>query len=418
MEPRIAFDRSVVTINQDGLVHTLVEFTAPDAPAVERPPIDVAFVIDRSGSMEGQPLRSVCDAVADVLRRLGPDDRAAVVTFDNSASLVLDLGRHVGPDAAALVRSITPGGSTNLSAGWLLGHQILRDHHRDGAVRRVVVLTDGHVNQGVVDADELASLVVGGRGSGVSSSFIGFAEGFQEELLGTLANAGGGNDYWCASSDAAAQVFLTEFDGLGRVVAQNVSVVVRPTPAVAAMRVLNDFHTTELADGGLRIDLGDAFGGEERSVLVAFHTRPQPAGGTVEVAEVRLSWVSTVDGFAAHEQVVPVTVTAGEPGTIDSGADPRVTNEVVLLEAARERREYRRLADQGDFDGAERLARSVVDRLSELPGEGDAVQMAAQDLDGLRSRRWSVKQSKRAYTTSRASSRKREASFGDDGSAW
>jgi hypothetical protein len=56
--------------------------------------------------------------------------------------------------------------------------------------------------------------------------------------------------------------------------------------------------------------------------------------------------------------------------------------------------------------------------LSQLPGEADAAEMASQDLDGLRNRRWSVKQSKRAYTTSRVASRKREASFGDDGSPW
>lgn len=410
MRPDARFDRTVITVNTDETVNTLVEFTAPAAPDVERAPIDVAFVIDRSGSMGGEPIVAVRDAVAEVLRQMGPADRAAVVVFDHAAQVVLPLGQHHGPASQQRVRSIEVGGSTNLSAGWFLAEELLRRDRRDGAVRRIVVLTDGAVNQGVVAQDDLSTIVSGGQQAGVSTSCIGFSDGYQEELLGALANAGGGNDYWCEGSDAAARVFLTEFEGLAKVVAQNVAVTVTPTDAVAVVEVLNDFNVTALDGGAVRVDLGDAFGEELRSVLVRFRLRPQRTAGPVEVADLRLSWVSTVDGFAAHDVTVPITITAGENGTVDNGADPRVAEEVVLLETARDRREARRLADRGDFDAAEALQRATVDQLADSSHVAE-LRMARSELDQMESRRWDATSSKASYSASRLASRKRQSTF-------
>jgi Ca-activated chloride channel family protein len=420
MVPDIAFDRTVVTVNQGEVVHTLVEFTAPEAQAVERQPVDVVFVVDNSGSMGGAPIVAVREAVAAVLRQLGPEDRAGVVTFESQARLVLPLERHVGDAAQHRVRSIEPAGGTNLSAGWLMAHELIRQDLREGAVRRIVVLTDGQVNQGVTDEDSLATMVVGGRQHSISTSCIGFGQNYQEELLGSLANAGGGNDYWCEGADAAGVVFRQEFDGLANVVAQNVTVTVGWTDAVAVAGVLNDFNVVP-ADQGMRIDLGDAFGGERRSVLLAFHLRPQPQGGAVDVATVRLAWVSTLDGFAAHEVVVPITVTAGTPGTIDSGADPRVTDEVVLLQAAADRRQARERADRGDFEGGMRFARQAVERLSGLPEQMTEWTQARLELKAMEQRRWSAADSKRSYSATRRMSRKRETQFPnkeDDHDQW
>lgn len=414
MQPEIRHDRSVITVNQDERVNIQVVWRAPDAPPLTRSPIDVIFVIDRSGSMTGDPITSVCDAVAEVLRNLGPDDRAGVVVFGSDAEMVLPLERHVGEHAGRVVRSIRTTGSTNLSAGWLLAASMLREIRREGAVRRIVVLTDGHVNQGIVEEDRLSDLVASGRRDGVSTSLIGFGRAYQEELLGALANAGGGNDYWCEGSDAAARVFRGEFDGLASVVAQNVAVKVVPTDAVAAAGVLNDFAVTQLADGAFRVDLGDAFGGEERSVVIGLNTRPQPVGGPVEVATVELSWVSTADGFAEHSVTIPITVTAGENGIVDSAADPRVTEEVIVLEAARDRREARRRADTGDYEGAQQIAERVVDRLREVPSQSDAYFQAVAEHDAIRSRSWDASHSKQAYSSSREMSRKRMSQYRSD----
>jgi Ca-activated chloride channel family protein len=413
MKPLLSFDKTVMTAQQGERLHTLIELQAPPAPEVQRAPLDVVFVIDRSGSMGGRPIEAVREAVIGVMRQLGPEDRAGVVAFDTNASMILPIGKHTSATVRHKVGRIHSGSSTNLSAGWLLANEMLRKDQRPAAMRRIVLLTDGHVNQGIVSEDELATMVSAGRQSSITTSFIGFSDGYQEDLLGALANAGGGNDYWCEGADPAARVFQRELEGLATVVAQNVAITITPTDAVAVMGVLNDFHVTELEHGGLRVDLGDAFGDELRSLVVAFHLRPQSQLGEVEVAEIMLSWIAMGETLESHEVKIPITITAGNDGIVDNGADPRVAAEVTLLEAAKSRRESRRLADEGQFEQSIAVAKLVVDQLQQMPDQAEQLNQAIAELQAMKNRAWDATLSKQAYSASRQMSRKRASQFRD-----
>jgi Ca-activated chloride channel family protein len=408
MKPDIAFDRTIV-VNADGeVVHTLLELTAPNAPEVGRNPIDVAIVIDRSGSMGGGKLTAVTEAVARLIRQAGPDDRIGVVAFDSTVTPVLPLGRHTTVEAVQQVLDLRPGGSTNLSGGWLAGRQMLAEELREGALRRIVVLTDGHANAGVVDTDPLADMVSGGRVDSISTSFIGFGDGYDEDLLAALADSGSGNDYFCADADQAAAVFGDELGGLARVVAQNITVDVIPTAAVAVAGQLNDYPVTSLGENGsVRISIGDAFGGEVRPLMLAFHLRPQPGSGQIDVAQLVLRWVSTVDGFIAHEVSVPVSVTAGVSGSHDAGADPRVVEQVTVLTAARQRREARRLADQHEFEEAAAAMTESRRLLAQTSASSDSLAELDSEIRRLRQRRWDGFSSKASLSASREAMRSR-----------
>ena len=164
----------------------------------------------------------------------------------------------------------------------------------------------------------------------------------------------------------------------------------------------------------MRVDLGDAFGGETRSVVIGFHLRPHSAVGVVDVASLRMSWISTTEGFAAHNVTVPINVTAAEAGMVDSGADPRVQAEVTLLEAAKDRRESRRLANEGDFTESIKHAQKAVDKLQALPEHESALEQARQELNAMLDRSWDEQMSKQSFTSSREMSRKRLSQFRDD----
>lgn len=412
MKPSIAFDRTVIVDANDEVVHVLVELTAPDAPAVERPPLDVVLVIDRSGSMAGGPLTAVTEAVARLIRQAGPDDRIGVIAFDGQALTVLPLDRHVRATAVDAVLALRPGGNTNLSGGWLAGRQMLAEAPREGALRRIVVLTDGQANAGVVGTDPLADMVSGGRVDSITTSFIGFGNGYDEELLAALADSGSGNDYFCADADQAAAVFGDELGGLARVVAQNLTVDVEPTAVVAVAGQLNDFPVTPIGDdGAVRLSIGDAYGGEVRSVVLAFHLRPNAIQGTIDVARLVLRWVATAEGFAAHEVCVPISVTTGVAGAHDAGADPRVTEQVTVLTAARKRQEARRLADRADFEGAEQALAMSRSLLATTSAPVDALAELDVDLARIRRRQWNAAHSKSAHSSSREAMRSRRKRY-------
>ncbi len=375
MKPQLSLDHSVIVVRQDETINALLELTAPPAPAMERAPLDIALVLDRSGSMEGQPLDSVRRAVLELLRLAGPTDRIAVVTFDTAVDVVLPLEHHDASAVAARVRAIHSGGSTNLSAGWLKGVEILTSNKRPEAVSRVVVLTDGHANAGVTEHDALCTMVRGATDHGVTTSLIGFADGHDENLLAALADSGRGNDYWCAGPDQALDVFAAEFAGLASVVAQNLSVEVRPTVATAAFECLNEFENLPVPghDTYRVINIGDAYGDEIRRLALRFALRPVSTTDEVLVAELVVRWASTVGSVSLHEMIIAVTVNSVTSETGRPAADVRVVQHIVHLEAAEARRRAIDAARNGRYEEARKLAHEAAQKLIDVGGDPNEV---------------------------------------------
>lgn len=411
MKPTIKFDRTLVAVLVDEVVHVMLELAAPPAASVERAPLDVVVVLDRSGSMTGSPLEAVTSATAQLLRLAGPDDRMAVVAFDDEVQLVLPLTHHEPDGAGAAVRAIRCGGSTNLSGGWLKGLELLTSSPRDGALRRIIVLTDGHANAGITGPDQLVPLIKSGYGQGITTSLVGFGEGYDEQLLAALADAGMGNDYFCAGPDQAAQVFTDEFGGLASVVAQNVSVEITPSDAVAATGVLNEFPITDLPNG-LQVAMGDAYGGERRKLIAKFHLRPAFVNGPIDVATLTIRWASTTGDVALHTVTVPVVVMAG--AGVDPAASPEVTEEVLRLEVAKTRREARDAADRGDLKSASQLLSTGADLLTRANASPREIGELRQDAAALEEGMWSPAAAKRQYSRSRSTHKGRRTDYAAD----
>jgi Ca-activated chloride channel family protein len=145
----------------DAKIDVLVRLQAPEAPAnsKRRPPYGVALVIDRSGSMSGRPIEEAKRCGAFVLEWLHKDDKVSLTQFDDRVE-VLASARDVadaGP-LRTLLASIVTGDSTNLHGGWRAGADSLAALQRDMALRRVVLLSDGQANHGLVDAETIAAM--------------------------------------------------------------------------------------------------------------------------------------------------------------------------------------------------------------------------------------------------------------------
>src|SRR5262249_29569484 len=157
---------------------------------------------------------------------------------DDAVDLAVPLGGLRGSALAAAIYGIGAGGQTNLSGGWLMGVEQLQAAPPE-AVRKVLLLTDGIANVGIVDRGALLALAANAAAHGTTTAAIGFGEGFDEELLTAMADAGGARAHYAETPDAAPGIFAQELEGLSTLVAQNVSVEIRPRPAVEVVSVLN-----------------------------------------------------------------------------------------------------------------------------------------------------------------------------------
>jgi Ca-activated chloride channel family protein len=238
---------------------------------VRRTPINVSLVLDRSGSMSGMPLEAAKQAAARFASFLTPADRLSVVVFDDKAATIFGPAAGGDPVAVDAISRVHSGGSTNLSGGWLKGRKLVEAGAVDGT-NRVVLLTDGQANVGIVEPAKLVGLAQQGAARRVSTTCIGFGAGFNEDLLEPMARAGGGNYWYVESDDQMAGIFEGEIEGLVALAAQNVEIEVRLThPRVAGVSFLQSYPVRQTEADGWKVELHDLYATSPKALALVFH---------------------------------------------------------------------------------------------------------------------------------------------------
>src|SRR4051794_39752888 len=298
-------DVELVAVEQPDELTVLLELRAPDRSDAEaRPSAAVQIVLDRSGSMGGERLAAAQRALVALVDRLDPADRFGLVAFDGTARVVVPAGPLADKEALRrAIAALVPGGTTNLSGGLLRG---LREARRvaTAAGATLLLVSDGHANEGIVDADRLGAVAARAREQGVTTSTIGVGLDYDETLLAALAAAGQGGHAFAEDGDAAAGAVAGEVDGLLSKTVQAASLTVRPTSEVHAVTLWNDLasHTIE---GGVVAELGDLWAAEERKVLLTLAIPAIPALGLAQVATLELTYVALPD-LAEQTITLPV----------------------------------------------------------------------------------------------------------------
>jgi Ca-activated chloride channel homolog len=377
LHANVRLAHELVAIEHDSVVDLMLELVAPTVTAPSRPPVALALVVDESGSMGGEKLSTAVRCIRWLADRLGPDDRASLVGFSSQARLVSP--PVAGPALAAAATSLHPQSTTNLSAGLLIGLQQLETAPGD-AVKVLLLLTDGWANEGVTEPSALAALVKGAASRGVRISTIGFGHGFSEDLLTAISDAGRGDAHYAESPEAAPAIFAAELAGLTQLVAQALSVEVRPNSEVSQLDALNEYPAVPV-EAGVRFDLGDAYAGDTRRLVLRLHVPALDTLGVRRVADLVVRFTSVVGAPEAHRRTLPVAVNLVSATEASEGhPDLAVVEEVQSLLADRARQEAIRRADAGDVTGSQQLLSAAATALRASPG-GDALILKAGELE-------------------------------------
>ncbi len=366
-------DVDVIAVETADEVSVLVELTAPTAPPPApdalRPQRTLQIVLDRSGSMGGDRLDGAKRALAALVDRLEPTDNFGVVAFDDKVELPVPAGLLT--DKAAVKRAIanvTAGGSTDLSGGYLRGIQEARRvAGQSGAT--ILLVSDGHANAGVKDPHRLAGIATEAREHGLTTTALGWGQGYDERIMAAIAQGGSGNELYAEDSDTAVGLIAAEVEGLLSQTAQAASLLIRMSQHVVSVSVVNELTTTATKDGVLA-ELGSFYSGESRRILLTFAVPGVAALGLMEIATLELTYVELPE-LKQHTVSLPLHVNV-VPGDQAAGRvrDPEIHTEVVYQQVQKAKRSASAKLSAGQHDEALQEIRAAQDLVAQQLAAG------------------------------------------------
>ncbi len=314
------------------LVEVRANATLADVP---RPPLNLALVLDRSGSMRGPRLQYMKAAAGAVIDLLTPDDVLAIITYDDMIDLVA--GAEPVVDRAALkaeVEMIEEGGGTAMALGMSLGLAELRRHLGPHSLSRMIVLTDGPTNG---DEDQCRLLATEAGAEGIAIAPLGFGAEWDETLLEDIAMASGGDppEYIRAPGDVVGG-FTRQVRVARDVVVPSLSLDMRFVAGVTPRRVTRvapflRAMDASITDRQIVMPLGDLALDIPHALLVEVLIEPK-RGGNFRIAQIETSSsVGTEAALLRSDVVVTFSASASKRPQVR----PIVLHYVERVNAAR-----------------------------------------------------------------------------------
>lgn len=281
-------------------------------------PMNLAVVIDRSGSMKGDRIANAMNAAVHALERMRDGDSITVVSFDTAAQVVVPPTRVSSGNRSSIeaaIRSIRLGGDTCISCGLQEGMQQLALTTLGGdRVNRMILLSDGATNAGIRDMSGLRSMASRMHGRGVTISTIGVDVDFDEKIMAAIANEANGRHYFVANATGLPSVFAQEFDDVLASVAKETELAIELAPGVEVAEVFDRSFRRE--GNKLIVPFGTFSSKQEKTVLVKLRV-PTDRDGDQPVADLKLAFrdlLKRTDGACSGALAVAIK-SDGSPAT-------------------------------------------------------------------------------------------------------
>lgn len=285
---RVELDRPVLSADRTECAVVKVALDGMRPVRVDaRPPVNLAIVLDRSGSMQGDKMENAKAAAIEAVRRLSADDVFSLVVFDHMVETLVPATR-VGDcrNIEARIRSIRPGGATAIYGGVTQGAAELRKHLENRRyTHRLLLLSDGLANNGPSAPDDFARLGDALIRERISVSTVGVGLDYNEDLMTRLARRSDGNTYFVASAGDLPRIFNSELGDVLNVVARRVVVTIEFPAGVRPLSFVG-------REGAIRgqqaeFELNQLYGGQEKYALVEVEVAASRAGEEREMATAR-----------------------------------------------------------------------------------------------------------------------------------
>jgi Ca-activated chloride channel homolog len=372
LEIRAELDRSTLIAGEGQKAYLRVAIGAARRPEARRAPMNVALVIDRSGSMSAdQRIQNARKAAQMAVDRLGRDDILSVISYDDKVEIDVPATKMTDPvRVKSQIERLTPRGSTAIHAGLLAGANEVRKFKSRDRVNRIILLSDGLANVGPSKPSDFVSLGRELASEGITVSTIGLGRDYNEDLMAGLARSADGSHVFVQESADLANFLAREFDDALGIVGQEVEIIFTLNEGIRPLRSLG--RDAEIRDNRMIYKVGVLVGGTEQILLAELDVGALGVQTTAQIAKIDVSYNDTATG-----QRITKSTTASASLTMDREASERSINAEVLrdvttLVSRAARLEAINLRDAGRTEDAKKKFESnaayVRAQQSKLPG--------------------------------------------------
>jgi Ca-activated chloride channel family protein len=350
-----------------------------------RVPVNVALVIDRSGSMRGQKLDDAKRAAREFVQRMTEVDRLALVHYGTSVTTFPSTlaTAEARERMLSFVDGIEDDGSTNISGGLEAAAQELRPYVGQFRVSRAILLSDGQPTAGLVREEELTALARKLRSEGLAVSALGVGDDFNENLMQGVADQGGGFSGFLNSSQLA-EVFTRELEQATGTVARAVELRLTLPPQVTNAEVMG---TNAFREGRtVRVPLYDMAGGQSARLVVKLTLELQPSEQPLELLDAKVSYMDVEQDRPAEARVALSARATEDSQVVRANLDKDVRVHAVralgtqqLRAAAEEMKKGNRTAALGFLGNARKMFGSSASALAGELADVDRTQAAYEN---------------------------------------
>ena len=348
-----------------GAIDVIIRVQGPDQPETDKTkvtPKRLSLVVDRSGSMSGQPLHEALKCVEHIASCMTTEDRLSVVVYDDKVNVLMPLGTVTSQEAMKrLLSTVEEGGSTNLFGGWEEGAKQL-EMGQDSSISRVILLSDGQANHGLLEQDAIEKHCRECLAKGVSTTTVGLGRGFNEDLMIAMAKAGGGQQYYGQTSADLFDSFDEELSLLQALCLRQLSLQLIPAQGVI-IEPLGVFDQN--ADGTYQ--LSDLAWGAESWLAVRLHISPTAADQSRDLL------AATVQGKSLNGQIITAHAAMLSLSALEQTAygslpgDEAIERRLQEVDFAKSSLELSRLVSAGNVIAARALVKDLEKRFGQHP---------------------------------------------------
>lgn len=374
----LGLERPVLAAGERQLTYMKVGLTGFEMSDKKgRVALNVALVLDRSGSMEGEKLQRAKEAAKYAVELMSGDDVLSIVTYESEVQILLPATRVMDKDRIIrMIDRIETDGSTALFAGVSTGASEVRRYISKNRVNRVILLSDGLANVGPSNPSELAELGRSLGREGISVTTIGLGLDYNEDLMARLASSSDGNHAFVQEPRDLARVFDLEFKDALSVVARDVILELNCAPGVTPKRVLN--REAEIRGQQVRLNMNQIHSQQEKYILLEVEVASLKPGQSQAAASATARYQNLQTNKAAS-----VAASANVRGTndlreVELNLNKPVAAAVAVQQAALESERAVKLRDEGKLEEAKQVLQESASRLNAAAGS-----LAAPALNDL-----------------------------------